>query len=70
MLLIHGARSCLAHLNRSQDRLGAWIEQLTARMHPNKATVALANKMARIAWRLLQSSDAVYVGRAAALPAG
>ena len=49
-LLVHGARSCLLHLNRSRDRLGGWLDALQKRMHNNKATVALAAKMARIAW--------------------
>ena len=46
-LLIHGARSCLMHLDRSRDQFGAWLDQLRARMHPNKVVVALAAKMAR-----------------------
>jgi transposase len=53
MLLIHGARSVLAHAKRfapRPDRLRTWaIERERARGH-NKATVALANKLARIAW--------------------
>ena len=32
------------------DRLRAWILALNQRAHHNKAAVALANKMARIAW--------------------
>ena len=51
-LLIHGARSCLLHLDRSRDRLGRWLDQLCSRMHPNKVVVALANKLARIAWTI------------------
>lgn len=62
-LLVHGARSCLLHTDRSRDRLGVWIEQLASRMHHNKVTVAMANKMARIAWKLLQSDHAVYLRR-------
>jgi transposase len=52
-LLIHGARSCMIHLDRSRDRMGAWLNALDGRMHRNKAIVALANKIARIAWVLL-----------------
>lgn len=29
-------------LDRSKDRLGSWLDVLQARMHPNKAVVALA----------------------------
>lgn len=46
-LLIHGARSCVMHLDRSRDRLGVWVDRLRGRMHVNKATVAPANEIAR-----------------------
>jgi transposase len=54
MLLIHGARSVLLHAKRTpngeRDRLRAWaLERERMRGH-NKAAVALANKLARIAW--------------------
>ncbi|WP_371256479.1 transposase [Nitrobacter sp. Nb-311A] len=35
-LIIHGARSCIAHLNRERDRMGEWIGRLEQRMHRNK----------------------------------
>jgi transposase len=61
MLLIHGARSVLAHAKRSKaapDRLRAWaLEREKARGH-NKATVALANKLARIAWAVATRGQA------------
>lgn len=59
-LLIHGARTCVLHLDRRRDRLGRWIGQLSERMHINKVTVALANKLARIAWALITRSSATY----------
>ena len=37
-LLMHGARSCFRHLDRTRDRLGNWLDGLEARMHPNKAS--------------------------------
>jgi transposase len=52
MLLIHGARSVLHHAKRSAkpDRLRSWaLEREQARGH-NKAAVAVANKLARLAW--------------------
>jgi transposase len=54
MLLIHGARSVLLHAKRKsicdRDRLRSWaLERERARGH-NKAAVALANKLARVAW--------------------
>ena len=65
-LLIHGARSCVMHLDRSRDRLGHWLDGLQARMHVNKATVALAAKMARIAWVMITKPGASYERRAPA----
>jgi transposase len=66
-LLIHGARSCVMHFDRSRDRLGAWLRKLQARMHVNKVTVALAAKIARVAWVILTRPGAVYQRRDPAL---
>jgi len=52
-LLVHGARAILQRRQKQSSGLGAWLEQLVARAHPNIATIALANKMARMAWALL-----------------
>jgi len=59
-LLIHGARACVLHLDRQRDRLGAWLDNLGGRMHPNKVVVALANKLARIAWAVLTRPGMSY----------
>src|SRR5690348_2158887 len=59
-LLIHGARSCVMHLDRSRTRLGVWIDRLQTRMHANKVVVALANKIARIAWVVLNRPGTLY----------
>lgn len=54
MLLIHGARSRLAASKRHdcKDPLHDWALAIEARRGHNRAAVALANKMARIAWRV------------------
>ena len=52
--LIQGARSAMPILLQQRTRLGEWLRGLIARMHPNKAVVALAAKMARIVWALLR----------------
>ena len=59
-MLIHGARSCVTHLDRSRDRLGPWLNGLESRMHKNKVTVALAAKIARILWVVLTKPGASY----------
>ena len=52
MLLVHGARSVLCHAKKAttHDRLRTWALELQKRSRHNKAAVALANKLARIAW--------------------
>jgi transposase len=53
-LLIHGARSALRCAPGKSDRLSRWATALAQRSHPNVAAVALANKIARIAWAMLR----------------
>lgn len=62
-LLIHGARSCVAHLDRTRDRLGPWLDALQSRMHVNKVTVALAAKIARMTWAIITKPGALYERR-------
>jgi transposase len=56
-LLIHGARSTLWHAKHKQDRLSRWMNDLSARRHPNVAAVALANKTVRMAWAMMQNES-------------
>jgi transposase len=65
-LLIHGARSFRLNGRRDGHRLGAWVSGLERRAHTNVATVALANKLARIAWAVLARGEPY---RPAATPA-
>ena len=53
-LLIHGARSAMPILARTESLLGQWLWSLLARTHRNAVVVALANKLARIAWAVLR----------------
>jgi transposase len=52
--LIHGARAALPHIAERDTPLGRWAKELMRRAHRNVAVVALANKLARIAWAVLQ----------------
>jgi transposase len=56
-LLVHGARSVLAHLHRREDRLGEWIKRVKERRGSCKAIVALANKLGRIVWVLMAKGE-------------
>ena len=57
-LLIHGARSAMPILAVSATPLGGWLRGLLTRVHKNVAVVALANKLARIAWVVLRRGEA------------
>jgi len=52
-LLIHGARSVLQRAPGKQDTLSRWAVSVQQRRGYNKAVVALANKLARIAWAVV-----------------
>ena len=66
-LLIHGARAVIHHIRRrlkaNQPGGNPWVEQLLQRCHVNEAAVALANKMARIAWVLLDRNETYHAAR-------
>jgi len=61
-LFIHGARSVLQHLKRGNHQLGSWMTQLQKRAHKNVVIVAIANKMARIAWAVLVRQETYRSG--------
>jgi transposase len=56
-LLVHGARALRRSRHARSGRLGAWLAALETRAHSNKVTVALANKLARIAWAVLAKKE-------------
>jgi len=69
-LFIHGARSVIARVNRDKHRFGPWLSTLESRAHSNVVSVALANKLARIAWAVLNGvSDYRVAAPGAALAA-
>jgi transposase len=54
-LLIHGARAALPSLSKGDTPLGRWLQGMIERgVHRNAIVVALANKLARIAWAALR----------------
>ncbi|MEP1382518.1 MAG: IS110 family transposase, partial [Paraglaciecola sp.] len=55
--LIHGARSVMHRIKTRDDKLSVWVKQLVERRGKNKAAVALANRLARLAWILLQRNE-------------
>jgi transposase len=54
-LLVHGARAVMRWYRRpGAAKADGWINGLLTRRPPNVATVALANKNARVAWALMK----------------
>ncbi len=56
-MFVHGARSVAMHLNRNEDALGSWANQLESRAHHNFFIVALADKLAGIGWAILTKEN-------------
>ena len=52
-LFIHGARAALSRCKRRDHHLLQWADKIAERRGKHKACVALANKIARVAWALL-----------------
>lgn len=60
-MLINGARSVVNHAHKKDDALSVWVTRLIERRGKNKATVALANKLARIGWAIIHSGKPYQV---------
>jgi transposase len=56
-LLIHGARSVLRSCEKKSDKRSIWIADKKHRCGFNKASVALANKNARIIWAIMATGE-------------
>ena len=66
-LLIHGARAALPSLSTSDTPMGRWLKAMIERgVHRNAVVVALANKLARIAWATLRKETRFERGYLAA----
>jgi transposase len=56
-LFVQGARAVLQQKAKQSSGLSAWLAQLATRTHSNVAAVALANKLARMAWAVLAKNE-------------
>ncbi len=56
-LLVHGARAVVRTAPNKTDPNNQWVNQLRERRGFNRATVAVANKNARIIWAVLRSGE-------------
>ena len=56
-LLVHGARAVVRTAPSKTDPNNTWVNQLRERRGFNRATVAVANKNARIIWAVLRTGE-------------
>jgi transposase len=57
-LFVQGAHSVLLQKTKQSTGLSMWLAQLTSRKRIQVATVAMANKMARMVWAVLSKGEA------------
>jgi len=60
-LYIHGARAVLRHSATKQDSFSRWAQAVLERRGHNKACVAVANKIARMAWVIMAKGESYRV---------
>src|SRR5262245_28155888 len=66
-VLVAGSTAAIQQVRKGRGNPSAWLLDLVKRKPPKLAAVALANKTARIAWKLMVSGehyDAVAAARA------
>lgn len=56
-LFVQAAQVLMINMKRDRSYLGKWLADIETRRHRNVAVVALANKLARICWKILASGD-------------
>src|SRR5271170_6125097 len=56
-ILVHGARAVVLRSKRDRIAMGAWLTALEMRAPRNVLIIAMANKLARIAWAVLATGQ-------------
>lgn len=56
-MLIHGARTVLFRASEKTDSLSVWVNRIREKRGFNRAVVALANKLLRIAWVIIARNE-------------
>ncbi|HEY5763437.1 MAG TPA: IS110 family transposase, partial [Rhodocyclaceae bacterium] len=56
--LVCGAMAVVQQARRGRGNPTPWLAVLVARKEPKQAAVALANKTARIAWKMMMTGEA------------
>lgn len=60
-LLVVGATAAIQQARKGRGPYAAWVNKMLARKPPKLVAVALANKMARIAWKLMVTGESYDV---------
>lgn len=60
--LVVGATAVIGQMRRGKRRCWPWLERLIERKPPKLVAIALANKLARIAWKLMTSGQSYHPG--------
>jgi transposase len=68
-LLVAGATSVIQQVRRGRGHPSRWLVALLKRKPPKLAAVALANKVARIAWKLMATGESYDAARMNAIAA-
>jgi transposase len=68
-LLVAGATAVIQQVRRGRGHPSRWLVALLKRKPPKLAAVALANKVARIAWKLMATGESYEAARMNAMPA-
>lgn len=63
-VLIVGATAVIRHVRSGRAQASPWLANLIKRKPPKLAAVALANKIARIAWKLMVSGESYHAAHA------
>jgi transposase len=63
-VLVVGATAVISQMRRGKKRYWPWLERLLERKPPKLVAIALANKLARIAWKLMTSGQGYQPGHA------
>jgi transposase len=56
-LLVHGARSVVNNCEKKTDKKNKWVADKKNHIGYNKASVALANKNARVIWAIMATGE-------------
>lgn len=61
MLLVHGGRAVVRCASKKTDARSVWVTEKAKTRGKNKAAVAVANKNARVIWKLLKTDQVYHV---------